>query len=525
MQRPNMASSTTWASFISFLLFLIPAVHAQTNCITLTTTSACPAQVGASVIVAPGLYDSPTSFDAFVNSKQDLDPAYVASFRETYACPSYRGLGQRYHIPLFCALMVEGSKSVCNKEGGKPLCKDVCLKARQSLLDVFNDESVCTFGAAIEDRSRTLAGYTNLCNGLTATSADGGACDAGDDLPDAAQCGFPTLPEALDHCGKATSRAETCCKFVEGAPQNAAGTAGANGTIGEAPQLITPSTESSKNVIIGVTAGLGGIFLLAAGAVFGARRWRKRTNAQIEAALYADGGSNGSREQAKEPNFYYDSNRLTPLSPLEASSGLRLLTTPLPPSSSYSPHPNSASNLLDLNALSGSPGASTRPFLDPSILAFSSRPLSVRPPDLITPSLPAPIASNPFSPVVSSPISATRRDQDSDAHTTLTRSEVAPFSPTPGVPSAPLPPVPHRIRKCWAVYTPVQADEIKLNVGDMVEIEESFSDGWARGMNCNTRQTGVFPLACLTGPSQNRESTRSAVRVGGRVASMRLDTK
>ncbi|TPX48984.1 hypothetical protein CcCBS67573_g10181, partial [Chytriomyces confervae] len=48
-------------------------------------------------------------------------------------------------------------------------------------------------------------------------------------------------------------------------------------------------------------------------------------------------------------------------------------------------------------------------------------------------------------------------------------------------------------------FTPSANDEVELRVGDMVELETSYDDGWAFGKNVTTGQSGLFPLDCLPG--------------------------
>jgi hypothetical protein len=38
-----------------------------------------------------------------------------------------------------------------------------------------------------------------------------------------------------------------------------------------------------------------------------------------------------------------------------------------------------------------------------------------------------------------------------------------------------------------------------LSVGDRILIKSRFDDGWAYGINMDTKQEGNFPLACVAG--------------------------
>ena len=47
-------------------------------------------------------------------------------------------------------------------------------------------------------------------------------------------------------------------------------------------------------------------------------------------------------------------------------------------------------------------------------------------------------------------------------------------------------------------HFPKLVDEIDLNLGDIVIVEEKFNDGWAFGKNITTDCNGSFPLKCLS---------------------------
>jgi len=65
-------------------------------------------------------------------------------------------------------------------------------------------------------------------------------------------------------------------------------------------------------------------------------------------------------------------------------------------------------------------------------------------------------------------------------------------------------------------HSPKLVDEIDLNLGDIVIVEEKFNDGWAFGKNITTDCNGSFPLKCLSqkkiGESENEiiESSRDS---------------
>ncbi|KAJ3218451.1 hypothetical protein HDU67_005547 [Dinochytrium kinnereticum] len=43
----------------------------------------------------------------------------------------------------------------------------------------------------------------------------------------------------------------------------------------------------------------------------------------------------------------------------------------------------------------------------------------------------------------------------------------------------------------------VEADEMSLRAGDVVQVHKLFEDGWAFGVNRSTRAQGMFPVVTL----------------------------
>jgi hypothetical protein len=54
-------------------------------------------------------------------------------------------------------------------------------------------------------------------------------------------------------------------------------------------------------------------------------------------------------------------------------------------------------------------------------------------------------------------------------------------------------------KPCEAILTrvPEQDDEMMVNSGDSILLSEVFEDGWGRGVNDATKQSGMVPLAAL----------------------------
>ncbi|KAJ3198876.1 hypothetical protein HDU82_000911 [Entophlyctis luteolus] len=70
-----------------------------------------------------------------------------------------------------------------------------------------------------------------------------------------------------------------------------------------------------------------------------------------------------------------------------------------------------------------------------------------------------------------------------------------------GAPKLP-PPVSNKVAKLRIVmydFVPEMTDEVRLNVGDQVQLFQEFDDGWAIGKNMNSSREGILPLDCLMG--------------------------
>jgi len=65
-------------------------------------------------------------------------------------------------------------------------------------------------------------------------------------------------------------------------------------------------------------------------------------------------------------------------------------------------------------------------------------------------------------------------------------------------------------------HVPQLPDEVKLNIGDLVEVKQVFEDGWAYGINTATKIDGTFPVICLgeeREPNKNGRYVPRLIRV------------
>ncbi|KAJ3398158.1 SH3-domain kinase binding protein 1 [Chytriomyces hyalinus] len=56
-------------------------------------------------------------------------------------------------------------------------------------------------------------------------------------------------------------------------------------------------------------------------------------------------------------------------------------------------------------------------------------------------------------------------------------------------------------------FEPAQSDELKLQVGEKIELKQEYDDGWGYGLNLNSFKEGVFPLDCLDAVSNGEEQS------------------
>ncbi|KAJ3068187.1 hypothetical protein HDU98_008664 [Podochytrium sp. JEL0797] len=74
-----------------------------------------------------------------------------------------------------------------------------------------------------------------------------------------------------------------------------------------------------------------------------------------------------------------------------------------------------------------------------------------------------------------------------------------------------------RYRALYPYMEDLRPDEIKLSVGDLVDVHVSYVDGWAKATNSSTREEGFVPLHCLV-------SQENAVVEDGRALGKWFDT-
>ncbi|KAG4100239.1 hypothetical protein H8356DRAFT_1662663 [Neocallimastix lanati (nom. inval.)] len=59
-----------------------------------------------------------------------------------------------------------------------------------------------------------------------------------------------------------------------------------------------------------------------------------------------------------------------------------------------------------------------------------------------------------------------------------------------------------QLYKVVRIFIPTEEDEIRLNIGEDVEITTIFEDGWCEGINKSTNESGIFPRTCVVEAEQ-----------------------
>ncbi|KNC96922.1 uncharacterized protein SPPG_07747 [Spizellomyces punctatus DAOM BR117] len=305
-------------------------------------------------------------------------------------------------------------------------------------------------------------------------------------------CGFFTIAEARAYCAGSATRGDPCCARVIAAAATGPSTQVPGGAPPNPPTSNPPSPTADRTVITGLASGVGGVALLTV-SVLALRKYRaRRRSSDVSSKSMTQTVSRKPSGLTLIPTHRQDE---------------RVLNSTSSVSPSFPSPPNSAQYLLSSPISSSSSSARMGP-----------------PPQLPLPTIPS---NARFSMDPTSAIYGSSPPQGSLAGTTITRSVAGDDQNTDigqeqeSVAASDGQEQPKTRMKVWAEYVPDLRDEIQLKVGDVMEIYETFPDGWATGQNLTTGTTGVFPLACLITPtSPLRGSITALSRLSGRVSSM-----
>jgi hypothetical protein len=60
-------------------------------------------------------------------------------------------------------------------------------------------------------------------------------------------------------------------------------------------------------------------------------------------------------------------------------------------------------------------------------------------------------------------------------------------------------------------YIPMADDELRLDIGDLIQTDKIFDDGWGIGVNLTSGEFGAFPMACLGHNSSDKKKRASSL--------------
>ncbi|KAJ3412716.1 hypothetical protein HDV05_000344 [Chytridiales sp. JEL 0842] len=188
-----------------------------------------PDFAAASIQRSAGVFSDVATLDTYL--KQNLEPeqGYVNQFKQFYACPTWDGRGQRFHMTYFQAAMFHFSSAPIGKcaPPAQQVCQASCMAAHDALQAIFANPAACTAGQATQARTALLQQYMSVCstlptaNCITAVQAE------------IMHCGFPLLADGQAHCARAPT--DPCCQRLMG------GTTPSPSSLGSAP---APSSSS-----------------------------------------------------------------------------------------------------------------------------------------------------------------------------------------------------------------------------------------------------------------------------------------
>jgi hypothetical protein len=82
-------------------------------------------------------------------------------------------------------------------------------------------------------------------------------------------------------------------------------------------------------------------------------------------------------------------------------------------------------------------------------------------------------------------------------------------SPQPGTPAEVLEKR-QELYRCIQDFEPRKIDDVKLEIGDQVNIYMTFTDGWCHGFNITKNTKGIFPIQCIRMETFDQDSIYSS---------------
>ncbi|KAJ3022025.1 hypothetical protein HKX48_007180 [Thoreauomyces humboldtii] len=422
--------------------------------------------------------------------------SYLPEFRSDFGCSGWDGHGQRYQTSTSCFLFVQQGKCSQNPSPlptKATMCKSTCLQGVHSNTDIFANTTACP----ITNTSTTAVGKTDLQNRQVLTSAISNFCDKLSDTSSCTQglkselnmCGFYYFGDAMTYCTTDAGRLDPCCLLVMGM---AAGvTSGTTSVLAAAiPASIVDPVRSLPYVASGIALSVMVFFSLAFIFCVKVRPWRRASTTAIEPP---------SSDVTPGPFGTYGTLRRTGTIAKGVDSDSKPFRAPQP----------KARNLIQSfrRSIMGQKPSRVDPGLPTTNPAkFNQNKQSMySEAGLMPPRSPA-----PPMPAYNPQMQQNRSRMDGDRYPIV--DAAADMGNGGGGGGG-------RRMRVVEPYTGQLADELSLQVGDIVSVEDEFDDGWASGRNEVTGDVGAFPISCLDSlesySTYDGRTTRSVVTARG----------
>ncbi|KAI8841168.1 hypothetical protein BJ741DRAFT_595451, partial [Chytriomyces cf. hyalinus JEL632] len=453
-------------------------------------------------------------------------------------CTGFTGRGLRYHREALCAILAsQGSngQSGCDSSGKQV---DFCASTVKLFVDSFNAMLVDGQQCPSPNTQRASA-YIRFYSDNTANLVSNGGCryKASNEM----QCGFSTTDQFTAYCAATATKTDPCCSGQASITVSPAfiPTLSASNTAALAPTNSADSSTSndpSRPFPIPVIATVGGVALILVTST--CIYLCSRRNQAREFVTYGSdkdldnsNGANGQRismerlDAAKAPMGLAGANAGGSKFTRPMSSGQQLHNV------LFNYYPTIEDELVayigdkilikaeydDGWAYGGNLRTMQEGFFPVGILGLGPRAGQDLRQTTASPSFQPSTINNTnningfrndnsrtasiYGARVSSMIGPSKSPIPSvnmnPSFTPITA--VSPMStPAPSIPA--MSPVQERKLHIVAYdFVPSMNDEIELRVGDQIDLQQEFDDGWGFGLNTNTQLQGVLPLDCLLG--------------------------
>ncbi|KAI8804647.1 hypothetical protein BJ742DRAFT_823692, partial [Cladochytrium replicatum] len=451
------------------------ASRVNAGCFSLDSPSVCTDWAGYT-IRSTEQYGNTAQFDKWLTDRLTNSTAIVSQWKTLYGCPNFDGTGIRYFTSFLCALTVDqaafpgdwygvnASQYVtCRNKDAliTPLCSDTCNQSKQSFVTMLNNTKMCSAWADSTpqqqaNRQTTVGLFTTMCKKLPTTNRNAGTCFDGDIPLEFATCGFTTTAQGTNYCSTTGNSAnDPCCSRGSGGPNVGAIVGGVVGALVIVGLLVgfflfwkRRSGRSDENVRYNANASNS----------FGFLKKRETANDDRATKGYTMYGSTFTlnHNAGKDDNMYGNNNQYGN----QYDSSADQFYPPQQPggfNKDDSYYPNNNNNMNNS--------------IQPPAPAYSSLNKG---------------GSDPYAQNMSAMAPVPLNDMGGNDEFNQGKKNRQSY----------LPQLDGKFVRVVAVYLPNMADELMLNVEDLLKVDDSFDDGWAYGKNFATGQEGFFPMAC-----------------------------